>query len=35
MNMENEKQPATGETMPEYLDRLAADQIAADDEEFF
>ena len=28
MNMENENtQPATKETLPEYLDRLAADQI--------
>ena len=30
MNIENENtQPATRETMPEYLDRLAADQIEA------
>tara|TARA_R110002020_G_scaffold8634_1_gene34269 strand:- start:1609 stop:2022 length:414 start_codon:yes stop_codon:yes gene_type:complete len=27
MNIENQNQPATRETMPEYLDRLAADQI--------
>ena len=30
MNIENQNtQPATRETMPEYLDRLAADQIEA------
>jgi ribosomal protein L16 Arg81 hydroxylase len=29
MNIENQNQPATRETMAEYLDRLAADQIAA------
>jgi isopropylmalate/homocitrate/citramalate synthase len=27
MNIENQNQPATRETMAEYLDRLAADQI--------
>ena len=29
MNIENQTQPATRETMAEYLDRLAADQIEA------
>jgi len=29
MNIENQNQPATRETMAEYLDRLAADQIEA------
>jgi len=29
MNIENKNQPATRETMAEYLDRLAADQIEA------
>lgn len=29
MNIENQNQPATRETMTEYLDRLAADQIEA------
>ena len=33
MNIENQNQPATRESMPEYLDRLASDQIVADSAE--